>query len=204
MPLERKRVWNLARQIPGNILPVLITLPFLILSLQEIARYGPSVKGFAFGLAFFVVGWLAVNFLGLIGNSSLRKSIEMRFKDRYEYDTDEKYFVGFSRPGRHGLLDPHEDLGFLVFRERGLEYFGEGHQIELDWNQIYSVGKRPNIHSWLGLGGWVSIEANVGDKDVRLQIEPRVKATHFGNSRLRSQFIQEISKRKTGQKMTPA
>ncbi len=193
MPLERKRVWNLWRQIPGNLIPVLITVPFLVLAVQEITRFGVTSKAIWWSLGFLFVGWLAVNFLGLMGNGSLRRAIDMKFKDRYEYDIDPRYFVGFSRPGKYGLLDPHEDLGFLVFRESGLEFFGEVHEIELDWHLIKKVSKRANIHSWLGLGGWVSVEAMVGDKPVRLQIEPRVKATHWGNARMRKQFIDDIS-----------
>lgn len=204
MAVDRKRVWNLARQIPGNLIPVLITLPFLGLALQEMAQYGATLKGFLYGIAFLVVGWLAVNFLGLMGNGSLRRAIELRFKDTYEYDNHEKFFVGFSRPGHHGLLDPHEDLGFLVFRESGLEFFGEVHKIELDWDQITEVRKRPNIHSWLWLGGWISIEARVEEKDVRLQIEPRVRATHFGNARYRKVLIRQILERKSGNNPTPA
>jgi hypothetical protein len=192
MPLERKRVWSLWRQIPGNLIPVLITAPFLVLAVQEITRFGVTTKAIGFSVMFVAFGWLAVNFIGLIGNSSLRKAVEMKFKDRYEYDSDHRYFVGFARPGKYGLLDPHEDLGFLVFRDTGLEFFGEVHQIELDWGSITKVGKRRNIHSWLGLGGWVSIEAVVGDKAVRLQVEPRVKGTHWGNARLRKSLVDEI------------
>jgi len=193
MPLERKRVWNLWRQIPGNLIPVLITAPFLVLAVQEITRFGVTGKAVGLSLAFLGFGWLAVNFLGLMGNGSLKKAIEMKFKDRYEYDSDHRYFVGFSRPRKYGLLDPHEDLGFLVFRKTGLEFFGEVHQIELDWKVIKSVSKRPNIHSLLGLGGWVAVEAMIGEKQVRLQIEPRVKGTHWGNARLRKKLVDEIA-----------
>ncbi|MFM9873203.1 MAG: hypothetical protein ACKVQS_07030, partial [Fimbriimonadaceae bacterium] len=106
-------------------IPVLITAPLLVLAIHETTRYGVTGKAVGFSVAFFGVGWLAVNFLGLIGNGSLRRAIDLKFKDRYEYDTDERFFVGFSRPGKYGLLDPHEDLGFLVFRKSGLEFFGE-------------------------------------------------------------------------------
>ncbi|MFM9872119.1 MAG: hypothetical protein ACKVQS_01485, partial [Fimbriimonadaceae bacterium] len=78
------------------------------------------------------------------------------------------------------------------------------HQIELDWGSITNVRKRANIHSLLGLGGWVSVEAMVGEKAVRLQIEPRVKATHWGNSRLRRKLIEEISAKILSGPVTPA
>lgn len=204
MPLERKRVWNLWRQIPGNLIPVLITAPFLVFAVQEVSRYGVTGKAVGLSLGFLGSGWLAVNFLGLIGNSSLRRAIEMKFKDRYEYDSVERFFVGFARPGKYGLLDPHEDLGFLVFREDALEFFGEAHHLELNWNSIVGVKKRANIHSWLGLGGWVSVEAKVGEKSVRLQIEPRVRSTHWGNARLRKKMIDEISARIPSRVTTPA
>ncbi|ARU41861.1 hypothetical protein CCB80_12210 [Armatimonadetes bacterium Uphvl-Ar1] len=195
MPSERKRVWSLGRQIPGNLIPVLLSFPLLGLSVQEIVRFGVTPKGILLGLAFFVVGWMGVNFLGLFGNRGLRHAIEMRFKDEYEYDKSERFFAGFSRPGKYGLLDPHEDLGFLVFRDEELEFFGEVHHVSLPYSAIKGVGKRANIHSLLGLGGWVAVDAEVGGKLVRLQVEPRVKATHWGNSRLRKEWISKIAEK---------
>lgn len=181
--------------MPGNLIPVAITAPFLVFAIQEIVRVGVTGKAIILAFSFLIVGWLAVNFLGLIGNRSLRRVIEMRFKDQYGYDQTEKWFVGFSRPGKVGLLDPHEDLGFLILRDDVLEFFGEQHQIAVPWALIQSASKRPNIHTWLGLGGWVAIEAQDGDRAMRLQIEPRVRATHFGNNRLRPVLIAAIEQR---------
>lgn len=193
MPVDRKPVWTLARQIPGNVVPAACAAPFLILAVDELARHGPTPKALGLAIAFIAVGWLAVNFFGLCGNRGLRKAVELGFKDSYAYDQAEKWFVGFSPPGRKGLLDPHEDLGFLVFRPQGLEYFGERHQYQIAWEDIRSVRKRPNIHSILGLGGWVSVEAEAAGKPVRLLVEPRERATHWGNARMRKKLVKSIS-----------
>lgn len=192
MPVERKPVWNLARQIPGNLIPALLAAPFLVVSVDELARHGPTAKGLFLGLGFLAVGWLAVNFIGLIGNASLRRAVEMRFKDTYGFDRARKWFVGFSRPGHRGLLDPHEDVGFLVFRDGLLEYFGERYRYEIPFADVRAVKKRPNVHSVLGLGGWVSVEAEAGGKPVRLLVEPRERPTHWGNARLRNVLTAKI------------
>lgn len=198
MPSERKRVWNLARQIPGNLIPLLLAAPFLVICIRELA-FGKRLDLAAwYGLGFLGIGWLAVNFIGLIGNSRLKLALEHRFKDEYEYDQSERLFAGFSRPGKYGLLDPHEDVGFLVFREAELEFFGEVHRVSVPYGMVRRVYRRANIHSILGLGGWVAIDAEVGGKTIRLQVEPRVKNTHWGNARLRKQWIQMIESKISG------
>jgi len=192
MASGERRVWNLWRQLPGNLIPVVLVLPLLWLAIQETSRYGLTVKGALLGLAFIVCGWFSVNFIGLIGNGGLRRKMDFRYRNTFPEDHSKRYFVGFSRPGKHGLLDPHADLGWLVFLDSGLSFWGEDHQIELPWDVIESVSKRRNIHSWLGLGGWIAIDAVIGGKKMRLQVEPRVKPTHWGNNKLRTQLIKEI------------
>lgn len=192
MSSGERRVWNLWRQLPGNLIPVVLVLPILWLAIQETSRNGLTVKTVLLAAAFFAFGWLSVNFLGLIGNRGLKRKLDFRYRNEFPEDHSKRIFVGFSRPGKHGLLDPHEDLGWLVFQDSGLLFWGEKHQIELPWSVIQSVSKRRNIHSWIGLGGWVAIEALVGDKKIRLQVEPRVKTTHWGNNHYRNLLISDL------------
>ena len=50
-------------------------------------------------------------------------------------------------------------------------------------DQIKGVRFRPNVHTMVGLGRWVSVEATAAGKPIRLLVEPREKRTMLGNKR---------------------
>lgn len=201
MAALRPRIWNLGRQLAGNLLPLIFALPLLALALQEIVRNGPTSRAFLYTLGFFVIGWLAVNFLGLVGNRSLRRKMDFRYRDEFGADPDPRQFVGFARPGKFGLLDPHEDVGWLVYRNSTLDYWGEQFQFQIPYASVVAVSLRRNFHSLLGLGGWLSVDAEVGGSPVRLLVEPRESAVHIVNSRARkvwrTKIIEKVAQAKS-------
>ena len=97
-----------------------------------------------------VVGWLGVNVFGLYQNEAMRGEMQRRI-GQLEIDLGQsRTFVGFSRPGKGGLLDAHEDVGFLVVREGEIEFVGDTHRVMLPRSAVQRIRFRPNVHSLVG------------------------------------------------------
>jgi len=128
-----------------------------------------------------VIGWLALNRFGLFDNAKMRRELERELKARDVDLGDSPAFVGFATPRYSSALDPHEDVGFLVLRPGRLEFVSEVRTVTVERQDIREIRFRPNIHSLLGLGRWVSIEGEVGGQAIRLAIEPRERRTLLGN-----------------------
>ncbi len=184
MPPQERLLWTATRQLWGNLLPLIVIGPGLALCLNEAVSKGLTLWFWAFIAGTLVSGWLAVNFLGLTGNSSMKKALTEQYEEEHHHDRREKWFVGFARPSFQSYLDPHEDVGFLVLDSGRLLFLGESRKVELHRDQITGIGFRPNIHSWLGLGRWVTVDAVLDGKPGRLMIEPREKKTLIGNKKL--------------------
>ena len=124
-----------------------------------------------------VAGWIALNFFGFYQNGAMRRQLEKKLSDLPQ----ERVFVGCTSPKYTGLLDAHEDVGFLVFGDRALVFVSETKTVDLARNEIKRVMFRPNVHSLLGLGRWIAIEGAKGSHEVRMMIEPRERNTMLGN-----------------------
>lgn len=131
----------------------------------------PLSWGFIAGT--LVLGWMAVNVLGLTGNRVMKKEMLRRLMAERGDTSSPRWFVGFARPKFRGLLDPHEDVGWLILESDRIVYWGESRRIELHRDQIVRVHVRPNIHTIVGLGRWVAVEAVLDGRPARLLIEPR-------------------------------
>lgn len=197
----------------GNLLPAFVALLPMGYGVWRLyvasETIGPGLLWIAAGV---VLGWLAMNFLGLYQNGRMRRDMLRSYHAERGGDGLEKVFVGMARPTYNSIVDPHEDVGFLVFHGEGegpslrdpsyagtghesgserssradsarLEYWGEKLKVVLRRSQIKSIGFRPNAHTLVGLGGWVSVEAIADGKPVRLMIEPRERSTLLGNVR---------------------
>src|SRR5688572_20969537 len=90
-------------------------------------------------------------------------------------------FVGMASPSYRSIIDPHEDVGFLIVQPDRLEYHGETMEIVLKRDEVQGILFRPNAHTLAGLGRWIAIEGRVGGKLVRLLIEPRERPTLLAN-----------------------
>lgn len=136
-------------------------------------------------LLFVVVGWVAVVLFGFWNNEGMRKVLSRRFDRRFPPGADaapERYFVGIARPTYRNLLDPHEDIGFLVLEPDQLRFYGDTLEVSFPWSVFSSVRRRANAHTWLGIGGWVSLEGKTAEgKELRFLIEPRENSIVVGN-----------------------
>jgi hypothetical protein len=187
------RVWSSGRKWMGNLLPFLCMLPFAAAGTFLMVRAKePTVVGILLCVVALVVGWFAVNQFGFFGNEALRRDIQKKVLSKAGKDASSGMFVGFARPSYVGTLDAHEDLGFLFLGSESLEYLGEIHQVSIPRKDVKAVSYRPNIHSALGLGRWVAIDAIHKGKPVRVLVEPREAKTLLGNKQRGAKLKKEI------------
>jgi len=160
---------------------MVIGVPFLVYGVRQYPTHGFAGQTLVGLFGFLIVTWLATNFLGLCGGWGLKEKLGRLLHLERPFDKTEKHFVGFARPSYSGLLDPHEDVGYLLVHDDNLEFFGGTQRISLEKASVKKIGFRANPHSVLGLGRWVSVEAVVKEKPVRFLVEPREKSTLIGN-----------------------
>ncbi len=182
------KVWTTGRKWAGNIMPFLCWLPFAGVGIYAMAR-DRSVTPFGVELlvAGTVAGWVGISVFGFWGNATMRRQLAARIKDK-----GERWFVGFATPKFSGVLDAHEDVGFLIFGKDVLLFAGDSLRVEMPKDAIVQVRFRANVHTIVGLGRWVCVEGIVQGKPVRMFIEPRERRTMLGNLRLSGKLRKEI------------
>lgn len=168
----------------GNLVPALFWLPFAVAGLVWMAVKGEVLGwGLALLVTGTIVGWFALNRFGLFENGRMRAQLERILHANGETLAGEKWFVGFATPRYSSTVDPHEDIGFLEVTDDRLRFLSESRTVEVLRADVSEVRFRANVHSLLGLGRWVSVEGKVGEKPIRLMVEPRERQTLLGNRR---------------------
>lgn len=174
-------------------MPLLFWLPPTALGVYAaLARnqYAPAVSLLVLGL---VAGWLALNWLGLWGNSELKRHYAQAFDQRYPNFEGYKAFVGFAPSGHYSVLDPHKDVGFLGLHSDYLVFVGEDGGMVVQRSEVREVGMAPSIHSVVGLGGWVSLKIHRNGADKTLFFEPRESDTLLVNNRSRKRMFSHLN-----------
>ncbi|RYG47424.1 hypothetical protein EON79_07405 [bacterium] len=181
----RTRVWTERRKALGNLIPGFIwavpTVAGLVVMVLQGNLLGPGIWLLIAGTA---SGWLATGLFGLWDNARMRDELRGLLTARGE-KLDDSHFVGFASPRYTGLLDAHEDVGFLILKPDRLRFVGEHRIVEVHGSDISQVRLRPSVHTVIGLGGWVSVEGQVQGQPIRVSFEPRERPTMFGNARRR-------------------
>lgn len=196
MPLVRQQIWTTKRRLWGNLIPAALSVPFGVLGwLSYRPESGLSGASLWYLVAFPVAGWVCANLFGYFQNARMREELIRKIGPKNLPMPADRCFVGFARPSFRGILDAHEDVGFLEFGETELKFRGETHEVALCWNQIRTVAFRPNLHTLVLLGGWASVEGEVDGTPVRLLVEPREKPTMFGSFLMNRGLRRKIAKR---------
>ncbi len=199
MRVVARKLWSPWRKAMGNLLPALLCLPFGVAGILLYRHDGSlTIRSLLMLIAFPSVGWLATNLLGLCGNSEMKRLLARRLATAYPDLAEEPLFVGFARPSYYGFLDPHEDVGFLILHSQKIDFYGESLRFDLPRTSITDIRFRPNPHSWVMLGRWVSIEGVLDGKPVRMLVEPRKHGTLLANRAESAKLRDRLKKWRAG------
>ncbi|MCW5945793.1 MAG: hypothetical protein KIT74_02045 [Fimbriimonadales bacterium] len=175
----------------SNLLPLLFVAP-----IPAIALYFEQNKQSQVALWVWIsiplALWLSVNFFAPFQNRQIKKEMLGKLLSDRPDIKGKKFFVGFARPKRKGAIHTHEDVGWLILHPESLEFFGDSHKHELPKSAIRRIRFGANMNTAMLLGRWILIEAEIDGKPVRLQVEPREKATMLGNLLLSGNVASEI------------
>jgi hypothetical protein len=166
----------------GNLIPALFWLPPAAIGIYQVIVKDQFIgTGLWLLVLSTILGWLSVNQFGFFENRKMRKQLERILEVDGRTFKGDQFFVGFASPKYSSMLDAHEDVGFLRLMSDRLIFVSETRNVEVMKSDITGIRFRPNVHSVVGLGRWVSIEGKVGEQPIRLLVEPREKTTLFGN-----------------------
>lgn len=195
MATGTEKVWTTGVKWAGNLVPFVCALPFALWGVLTIVRdraASPASLGWLGGGV--LVGWIALSLFGFWGNSTMRRMLSARL-----LPGDGSWFVGFASPKFAGLLDAHEDVGFLILGKDELTFAGDSRRVVLPKGCVVRVVFRPNVHTLVGLGRWVSVEGVVDGKPVRMLLEPRERSTMLGNLMLSGRLRREVEAWRKGE-----
>lgn len=186
-------IWTHRRKSLGNLLPFLVWLPIASAGLVVMTV---TAELLGIGLLLLVLatlaGWITLNITGLFENRRMKLSLQRLLVARGDGDVDNCPFVGFCSPRYRGVLDAHEDVGYLRFLSDRLEFISETRIVEFQKDQIDRVKLRPNVHSLVGLGRWVSVEGTLQGKPLRMLLEPRDHDSMLANLRASANLRKRI------------
>ena len=123
----------------------------------------------------------------------MRKHLERILKAQERPIEGEFIFTGFATPKYSSMVDAHEDVGFLRIMPDRLQFISETRSMEILKSDVKEVGYRANVHSILGLGGWVSVDATVGNRKFRLLVEPRERNTMLTSKKFRRRLVTRLN-----------
>lgn len=195
MRLVAATVWTSRRKWLGNLIPALFWLPPAIIGVYLIVAKNQLIgPGLWYLVASTILGWLSVNQFGFFENRKMRNHLERILQTEGRDLKGDFVFVGFATPKYSSMLDAHEDVGFLRILPDKLMFVSEMRNIEVLKSDLTGIRFRPNVHTVLGLGRWVSIEGKVGEQSIRLLIEPRERTTLFGNRLYSGKLLAKLAK----------
>jgi hypothetical protein len=166
----------------GNLAPAILWLPLTIAGIIILYRT-KQVWGWALDCVCLgqVLGLVALNYLGLYENASLRWELDREFRVLRPRYSGWRLFVGFASQGYTSWVDPHEDVGYLCLTADTIEFYGDRLIWKLKRGDVIRIANGPNVHSFVGLGRWIRIEATQDGTRILLRLEPRDKDTLLGN-----------------------
>ena len=195
MRLVAATVWTSRRKWLGNIVPAIFWVPPAAVGLFIVVVKGQFLgPGLWLLILSTVLGWLAVNQFGFFENTRMRNQLERVLRASGQGLPKEYYFVGFATPKYSSVLDAHEDIGFFCVYPDHVSFISETRSLELSKSEISVVRFRPNVHSLILLGRWISLEGVSGGKPIRLLIETREKRTLFGNRLFGAKLRRRLAK----------
>lgn len=205
-PLEMEkesRVWTRYRQWMGNLIPMglalvtAFTVAFAAKFVLEDLAYWAAIVTVT-----LVVTILSVNRFGLFQNEQMKRETLAALAKQSSSIPTQRHFVGIARPGFVGPLDPHQDVGFLWWDEERMYFRSAVNSITVTRMNVSRTALSANIHSLIGLGGWVSVTAKMGSTDQSFFFELRDAQVLFKNNRQRKVIFRELLAWKSSPKLS--
>lgn len=177
----------------GNVMPLIVAGPLLAFGLWWMYRAGKvGGAGLYFLGAAVVVGWFMLNWFGLYQNAAMKQQMSWRLGESLKDLPSRRYFVGVASPNFRGMIDPHEDVGYLLIYKDRIDYYGESMRASFRRSEVRGFETRPNIHSAIFMGGWVVIRAERDGKPLELRIEMREKPFLRSNRALNRMLLRRL------------
>lgn len=177
----------------GNLIPAITWLPATVIGILLIQlSHDPLGLGFRVLIGGQILTLVVLNFTGLFENNSMRRALYREFQVLRPNHRGWKMFVGYASERYSSWLDPHEDLGYCCLTPDTFEFYGDSKIRTVKREQVSRIRWKPNVHSLLGMGRWIVIEAVQDGKLVTLKFEPRDRDNLFGNLLLGRKLKQRL------------
>lgn len=125
------------------------------------------------------VCWIGINFLGFFENSKIEAEL------RAKLGSEDGELIGFVFDRPADALDAHAEVGLLQLSGGNIRIATEERSLNL---RISSIRREPNIHSLVGLGGWIRAETDQGS----IKIESRKHPTMFASARETNRLAERL------------
>lgn len=170
------RIWNTRRQVLGNVIPFAMgAVAFLMLFQADLVTKG---------LVAVLVAYLSIDRWGFFEN----RKIEQELRDLTKSDGE---IIGFVYKNPAGAWDAHAELGLLIVRVDHLDVLTENGGLAIKRNEISKISRQGNIHSLIGLGGWVALELTNGQT---FKLESRKYHTMFASKIRSAKLLAELER----------
>jgi len=187
MEPPKKPIWSGIRKLQANFVPLAfgIVVGAWVYNAKVPQESVPSTDSWNasfWGLACFVaVSWTTLALKLLSGNASMKSALTRSLQASIKDCATRPWFVGMATPSFSSILDPHEDIGFLIIEPERVRFVGETKTIEMPREAVKLVRSRFSIHTAGLVGRWISLEGTLDEKEVRLMLEPRGCHTMIGD-----------------------
>jgi hypothetical protein len=176
----------------GSVIPLIFTAPVLALGTREAVEQGFTLTLLGYVALVMVVGWVTTSLFGQVGSGGVKRWMAHKLQDERPADPNPKWFIGFATPDYRSMLDPHEDLGWLVLAEDEIDLIGTQLRLQIPRGALTQVTRKANPHTALGLGGWIAIDWEENGVVSQIFLEPRARPTVLGNKLMIKRLIVEL------------
>ena len=129
------------------------------------------------------VAWFSVSHWGFFENSK----IDRELREKVGPDGELIGFVWLNCPT---ALDAHAELGLLNFTANELRIETEDKSYIIRLDEITEIGRQMNIHSRIGLGGWIAVKLENG---TTIRLESRMYPTMLKSMTRTKVLFKELS-----------
>lgn len=147
-----------------------------LLALAGLLRFQPPLLALPAAL---LVGLVVFHFTGLWDNAKMREALRERYRAEPLWEDGHRFFVGFASASYEGLLDPHQDVGWLLLTGSRLVFLGDRFQFDFALTDIYRLERGFSAHTLLG-SGWQLLRGAREKREFVLRFESRDADRVFG------------------------